>query len=219
MDAGTGMFRLTQFELPDRLDILLSHCHLDHVFGLTTLLVVCHNRPKMDIHLWGEGEKIDAIKNHLLNPHLFPVPLPVTWHQIKVGDTFDLPGIKVQTRAQPHPGGSVAYAMSDERNRIVYATDTVGDCSKEFATWADHPNLLIHECYFPASLAKMAEMTGHTHSDRLIEIIGAVQPSQTLVTHVNPLAVDVDPIGIEDIAQRSDAAVILAEDQLTITVA
>src|SRR5215813_12698861 len=57
IDAGTGIARL--IEQPDvlagvqRLDILLTHFHLDHIAGLAYLpaLVVCD-----DTTLWGPGK-------------------------------------------------------------------------------------------------------------------------------------------------------------------
>ena len=38
---GTGMYRLAELIETQTLDVLLSHAHLDHTFGLTFLLDVC----------------------------------------------------------------------------------------------------------------------------------------------------------------------------------
>ncbi len=38
LDAGTGLYRCNPLIVHDELDILISHAHLDHVFGLTILL-------------------------------------------------------------------------------------------------------------------------------------------------------------------------------------
>ena len=51
LDAGTGMYRLGKHLQTDRLDIFLTHAHLDHIAGLTYLLnlvpddVCPHDRP------------------------------------------------------------------------------------------------------------------------------------------------------------------------------
>ena len=38
LDGGTGAFRLANLIETETLDVLLSHAHLDHTFGLTFLL-------------------------------------------------------------------------------------------------------------------------------------------------------------------------------------
>ena len=40
LDAGSGMFRIRDYLATDRLDIFLTHAHLDHVIGLTYLIDV-----------------------------------------------------------------------------------------------------------------------------------------------------------------------------------
>ena len=216
LDAGTGLFRLGKFALPDRIDILLSHVHLDHVFGLTTLLVICHQHPDTEVHLWGEPDKLSAIDAHLLSESLFPVPLPVVRHPIQPGQTFGLPHVNVIARRQDHPGGSLAFAIDDSQRRLVYATDTTGDASESFAQFAGSPDLLVHECYFKREQSDLAKQTGHTDASRLAEVIGAVKPRQTLITHVNPLGEQSDPIDVDWIASVTGGKLRLATDQLQI---
>ena len=51
LDAGTGIFRLAKLIETDSLDVLLSHAHLDHSFGLTFLLdVLFEGRVYVNIH-------------------------------------------------------------------------------------------------------------------------------------------------------------------------
>ena len=38
LDAGTAAFRVKDYIRTNKLDVLLTHAHLDHVIGLTYLL-------------------------------------------------------------------------------------------------------------------------------------------------------------------------------------
>src|SRR3954463_15116925 len=79
LDAGTGFFRVRDHLAASTLDILLSHTHLDHVTGLTFLLSTRYQKRLDQITIHGEAEKLAACREHLLNKHLFPAPLPVEW--------------------------------------------------------------------------------------------------------------------------------------------
>ena len=77
LDAGTGMYRLGKHLQTDRLDIFLTHAHLDHVAGLTYLI----NRraagravPHTTVH--GDAAKLAAVREHLFAEPIFPVAPP-----------------------------------------------------------------------------------------------------------------------------------------------
>jgi ribonuclease Z len=218
LDAGTGIFRLPPLLRSKRLDILLSHSHLDHTFGLTVLLDIVYQHPLDSIHLWAQSSKIDAIRDHLFHPEIFPAAIPVTWHSVEAGQSFELPNLSISTRDQEHPGGSLAFRIQDSSGRsLVYATDTTGNADESFADWADRPDLLIHECYFRDSHRELAQKTGHTYVSRLIEVASKVQPKKLLVTHVNPLEESDDPVDLEVMASQVDCEVVLATDQLVLS--
>ena len=82
LDGGTGAFRLTKLIETDTLDVLLSHAHLDHTFGLTFLLDVLFERPVRMVRIWGESAKIQAVREHLFHELIFPAPLSAQWMPI-----------------------------------------------------------------------------------------------------------------------------------------
>ncbi|TWT71700.1 ribonuclease Z [Crateriforma conspicua] len=146
LDAGTGLFRLTELIETDHLDILISHAHLDHIAGLTFLLDVLHcrsvaGRPVDQVRVFGEAAKLDAIQTHLFADLIFPAPLDVQWVTIDDTPEFSAAGATVSWRRQPHPGGSVAYRLdwpavaSCQAKRLVYATDTSGLTDPQDITW------------------------------------------------------------------------------------
>jgi ribonuclease Z len=212
LDAGTGIYRMAPLIKTDSIDILISHAHLDHTAGLTFLLDVFFQRPVDTVRVWGEAIKLEAIRTHLFNEHLFPVPLRVNWHPIDHHPSFTIGAgslsdgsnassshpVTVDWRRQDHPGGSVGFRLrwKEPSKTLVYATDTTGDQSDEMRLWIDNADLLMHECYFRDNEHQWALKTGHCWTSRAAEIAKSGNVKKLLLTHINPLATGDDPVEI-----------------------
>jgi ribonuclease Z len=217
LDGGTGAFRLAELIETDTLDVLLSHAHLDHTFGLTFLLDVLFERPVENVRIWGESDKIAAIQDHLFHNLIFPAPLSAEWIPIDDLKEFKIGEVEVSWRPQEHPGGSVAYRLDwPEGKRLVYATDTTGDTSAEHAEWSRGADLLMHECYFRDNASEWAIKTGHSWTSRVAEVAAASKPKKLMLTHINPLETSDDPIDIEVIRAKVDSEVVLATDGMSL---
>lgn len=217
LDGGTGAFRLTKLIQTDTLDVLLSHAHLDHTFGLTFLLDVLFQRPVKKLRIWGEAEKIQVISQHLFHELIFPAPLNADWIAIDDLDEFQIGETRVTWRPQDHPGGSVAYRLDWPSGKsLVYATDTSGDTSESHTEWSRDADLLMHECYFRDEAQEWAKKTGHSWTSRVAEVASLSKPRKLLLTHINPLEQSDDPIDIESIRARVPSECILAEDELVV---
>src|SRR5437868_12550587 len=78
LDAGTGIRRLAA-HLPEdarRIDILLTHLHMDHIQGLGFFVPLFN--PAIDVHIWGPASSrhsLEARLSRYLSPPLFPVHL------------------------------------------------------------------------------------------------------------------------------------------------
>ena len=75
-DAGTAMYRVSDYLTTNTLDIFLTHAHLDHVIGLTYLFNVLEIHPLQQVTVHAEQEKLDALRTHLFSELLFPVMPP-----------------------------------------------------------------------------------------------------------------------------------------------
>ena len=232
LDAGTGLFRMTSRIQTQSLDFLLSHAHLDHVFGLTFLLGILHERrvadlPVQRVRIWGQQDKLDAIQTHMLHDLMFPAPLPVTWHAIDEIDSFEVRSIGldgresddraiVSWRNQVHPGGSVAYRIDflsqQGDRRLVYATDTTGAESSLDFEWMSDADLLMHECNFHSGQQEWAETTGHCWLTRVAEICRSTKPRRTLLTHLNPT----DELQPDELVGHFDMPTTIATDNAVV---
>ena len=220
LDAGTGMFRLAELIQTDVLDILLSHAHLDHVAGLTFLLDTLYQRPVSLVRIWGQSEKLAAIREHLFAELIFPVSLDVQWCEIDGRERFPLPSCEVSWLSQDHPGGSVGYRLDwTDGFSLLYLTDTTGDTSPEAMAFYGDAQLMMHECYFRKEHQDFAKKTGHTWTEKLAAIARGCQPNRLLLTHVNPL--DKHPRKMLDevrhLLDSPSIKVQLAEDKLALS--
>jgi phosphoribosyl 1,2-cyclic phosphodiesterase len=129
LDAGTGICALGA-ALPDltRVDILLSHLHMDHILGLGFFAGLF--RPDLEVHLWGPGSTVQPLRARLtryLSPPLFPVrlrdlPCELTLHDVPLG-TFELPGLAVTAGLVCHPGPTLGYRLDEGNTTLAYLSD------------------------------------------------------------------------------------------------
>ncbi|WP_404309895.1 MBL fold metallo-hydrolase [Neorhodopirellula lusitana] len=214
LDAGTGMFRLPERIQTSTLDILLSHAHLDHVVGLTFLLGILYQRPVDVVRVWGEEEKLSAVRTHLTSQYLFPVELPVQWCPIDELSEIELDDCRVTWRQQNHPGGSVAYRIDwHDGKSLVYATDSTGDHDEATLNWMGGVDVLLHECNFHDSQKEWAIKTGHCYLQKVSEIAESVQPKQLLLTHINP--VDELTLPADDERFAMPVSIVADHDEIT----
>jgi phosphoribosyl 1,2-cyclic phosphodiesterase len=130
LDAGTGIVRLGATLGPDvrRVDVLLSHLHMDHIQGLGFFSALF--RPGLEVHVWGPGSTTLDLRGRLsryLSPPLFPVrlrdlPCRLELHDVSTG-AFDVPGALVRTALVCHPGPTVGYRLDDGGGSLAYLPD------------------------------------------------------------------------------------------------
>ncbi len=130
LDAGTGITALGEQITPEveRIDLLLSHLHMDHILGLGFFRPLF--RPGLEVHIWGPSSTTLDLRGRLaryLSPPLFPVllrdlPCGLNLHDTPLG-RFDIPGIEVEAALVCHPGPTVGYRLRDAQCCISYLSD------------------------------------------------------------------------------------------------
>lgn len=201
LDAGTGMFRAREFLTTTHLDIYLTHAHLDHVMGLTFLFDVLAEKQMQRVTIHAMPDKLTAIDQHLLNELIFPVKLPYEMRPL-VQDAPLTGGGKLRHFPLVHPGGSVGYRLDWPGHSLAYVTDTTtpGACAS-YINEIRGADLLIHECYFPDGMEKMAQLTGHSCATPVASAAKAAGVKRLLLVHMNPQSEAQDPIGLPGICK------------------
>ncbi len=129
LDAGTGILRLGAAIDPsvERVDILLTHLHMDHIQGLGFFAPFF--RPG-EIHLWGPASATLELQTRLtryLSPPLFPVRIRDLEARVVLHDAPDEPvkigGFEVVAQHVIHPGPTVGYRISADGASVAYLPD------------------------------------------------------------------------------------------------
>src|SRR5689334_3837396 len=104
LDAGSGMCRIGRYLKAGRLDIFLTHAHLDHISGLTHLVNLIPPKVLQHTTVHGDATKLAAIREHLFAESIFPVAPPFRFAPL--ADSVSLPnGGTIQYFPLVHPGG------------------------------------------------------------------------------------------------------------------
>jgi len=214
LDAGTGFFRVREHLVTPTLDILLTHAHLDHVAGLTYLLDTVAQRPLERITVHGTGNKLAAIREHLLSEHLFPAPLPCQWQPLSDGTTT-IESVRVAHFPLEHPGGCVGYRLDWAGHSMAYVTDTTASPDAPYVENIRGVDLLIHECNFRDDQRQWAEKTGHSFTTAVAQVAKAAGAKRLVLTHFDPLDDTNDPIDLAA-ARRIFPATELGVDHMSV---
>lgn len=135
LDAGSGLRDLgrnlaVSGEIAD-LDLLLTHCHVDHLIGLPFFAPAFS--PATRLRLWAghlsPHERLEDVVAQFMIPPLLPITpeifrAQVTYRDVMAGDAFELGGgVTVSSARLNHPGGATGYRVGFESEAVCYVTD------------------------------------------------------------------------------------------------
>ncbi len=192
LDAGTGMFRIRDLIQTRKLDILLSHVHLDHSIGLTFLYDILYGKPDVRVTVHVAENKIETIQSHLYNQLLFPVKpnfefSPIT-EKPNGRSALELEcGARVTMFPVEHPGGCHGFRIDWPDRSLAYVTDTTAGEDASYIDAIRGVDTLIHECYFPDGWEERAAMTGHSCLTPVAKVAAAAEAGRLFLVHINPL--------------------------------
>lgn len=130
LDAGTGIRLLGNALEKDtrRIDLLLTHLHMDHLQGLGFFAPLYI--PNREVHIWGPPSATMPLAARLeryLSPPFFPVKLSeldcqLSLHNIPLGD-FDIGPFHIQAALICHPDPTLGFRVSEQEVSMAYMPD------------------------------------------------------------------------------------------------
>jgi ribonuclease Z len=185
-DAGSAMFRVSDHLETDTLDVFLSHVHLDHCLGLTFMFDIIPRGPLKRVTVYGEPDKLRAVREHLFHRDIFPVDPPFEMRplpkEVKLVDGSTLTYFPLK-----HPGGSIGFRIDWPDRSMAYVTDTVAAKDVAYIEYIRGVDLLVHECFFCDDQPDQAELTGHSCLMPVVELAAAAEVKKLVLVHINPV--------------------------------
>ena len=125
LDAGTGI-RPLGLSIPQdvsRIDVLITHLHMDHLQGLGFFEPLF--RPNVEVHVWGPPSITMPLQTRIgryLSPPLFPVTLRQMPCRLELHDAEPytrIGSLRVRSDLVCHPGPTVGYRITSPAGKVV----------------------------------------------------------------------------------------------------
>jgi len=207
IDAGTGVARLIeQPRLLDgvtKLDILLTHFHLDHVAGVAYLPAI---GARAETTVWGPGRCLYGTSTRAVLGRMFHEPFhPVPFEQQSIdvrdlpGEELELDGMRIHLRRQNrHSAPSLGLRFDDA---LAWITDTAYD--EGSAAFASGCRMLAHESWCTSAHPRNPDI--HSSAAQAAQVAAAAGVRRLLLIHLPPFHEAIDDLVAEARADVPDA--------------
>jgi len=208
LDGGSGIqgMNCSRNVNNSRVDILLTHLHMDHIQGLGFFGPLFN--PASEIHIWGPASIAQSLRARLgryFSPPLFPVYFrnitsKLILHEI-AQTSFTIGPFTIQSDYVIHPGPTVGFRIEHQRRIFTYIPDhefALGcDINKmrdvrwlsgsELAGGAD---LLLHDAQYTSEEYKTKQGWGHSSMEDVIQFARLNRVKKLLLSHHDPMHSD-----------------------------
>jgi phosphoribosyl 1,2-cyclic phosphodiesterase len=202
LDAGTGIRRVGDtYKEPRRLDVLLTHLHMDHIQGLGFFGPLF--RDDFEVHVWGPPSTTEDLRTRLtryLSPPLFPVRLRDVAARLELHDVpmepFSIGGLLIDADVVIHPGQTLGYRVSDGTTSVAYLPDhepALGvDGFPTDSEWtsghalAEGVDLLLHDAQYTHDEYAVRVGWGHSRVADAVALAKAAGARKLVTFHHDP---------------------------------
>ena len=209
LDAGTGIRRLGATVPRDerRIDILLSHLHMDHIQGLGFFQPLYWEEP--EVHIWGPPSATMDLRTRLaryLSQPLFPVrlrdlPCQPNLHDTPL-DSFEIGSLTISADIVCHPGPTVGYRITKGNVSLAYLPDHEPALGAPSLTSDGHwvsgydlafgVDILIHDAQYATDEYAEHLFWGHSTIQQTLDFATATRVKRLVTFHHDPGHTDTD---------------------------
>jgi phosphoribosyl 1,2-cyclic phosphodiesterase len=207
LDAGSGLQNLGNHHLRNngRVDILLTHLHIDHIQGLGFFRHLFN--PTMEVHIWGPTSSNQSLRYRLgryFSPPLFPVhfrdlPCKMVLHEIE-NSSFSIGPFSIKSRFVIHPGPTLGFRIKHHNKVIAYIPDHEPALGRtgliQDIKWlsgsdlALNADLLLHDAQYTKEEYKERIGWGHSCFEDAAKFAELTGVKRLLFTHHDPMHTD-----------------------------
>jgi phosphoribosyl 1,2-cyclic phosphodiesterase len=236
LDAGTGIRPLgvSLHGFRGRIDLLLTHLHLDHLQGIGFFEPMFGT--DAEVHIWGPPSTTLSLRERLsryLSPPLFPVRLRELGPNVTLHDVphraFAIGDVTVRGDAIIHPGPTLGYRITNAAASLAYLPDhepALGAPRFPLApAWtsghalADGVELLIHDTQYTPEEYPRKVGWGHSSWEHTWAFARQAAARRLVTFHHDPSHGDdeLDAI-VAELAGRDGPEVLAGTEGLELTV-
>ncbi len=201
LDGGSGILHVGP-RIPEgtrRIDVLLTHLHMDHIQGLGFFPWL--RSADVETHIWGPiaANSLAERLARYLSPPLFPLRLRELEanhiHDVAPG-SFRIGSLNVTADLVCHPGPTLGYRLVDNGKALVYIPDhepALGHRSfpgnPRWTSGSDllmHADLLIHDAQYTEDEYSRRVGWGHSTLTQVIALAEQMGVRQLVTFHHDP---------------------------------
>ena len=230
LDAGTGLRKLGsdlvgRLWRQDRIYLLLSHTHWDHIQGFPFFRPAYDPKKHVVICICGKGRgasKLENIMGVQMQRDYFPVSLDrmgaISFWEPDITDYTTDSGLHIVASPHNHPGGAFSYRLEEKGKSMVYCTDVeyTNGIDPNVVALSRHADLLIHDAQYTREELKEKNGWGHSSWEEAIEVAEQAQVKRLVLFHHDPDHNDAFLFEIEKDAQKRFPGAFLAREGMEV---
>jgi phosphoribosyl 1,2-cyclic phosphodiesterase len=207
LDAGTGLrnLGLCLTGAGRRVDILLTHLHLDHIQGL--MFFAPAFRPDYELVVWGpeapDAPLLDRIARYISAPlaplEVRELPCAVSFHEAPHAE-WRIGPATVRAASVTHRGPTLGYRISEGDTTLCYIPDhepaLAGDLDTIGSEWisgvelASGATLLLHDCQYSDEEYPSHVGWGHSSLTHALAFARRAEVGRLALFHHDPMHTD-----------------------------